>query len=60
MITQHVISPELAALACRLSNAEDGPTHPLWTPFAALFTAEMGRAPIPTDLYLCQTCPCHF
>ncbi|WP_327414472.1 hypothetical protein [Streptomyces sp. NBC_01233] len=60
MPDQHTASGELTALACRLAEQRDPPTHPLWGLFAALFTVEVGRAPIPTDLYACLACPCHF
>lgn len=60
MINQHEVSFQLGALACRLADTNDPPTHPLWVPFVALFAAEIGRAPIPTDLYACLVCPCHF
>ncbi len=60
MTLQHPVSPELALLACRLGDTIDPPTHPLWVPFAGLFAAELGRAPLPTDLFACMVCPCHF
>ncbi|MEV0410172.1 hypothetical protein AB0I68_04995 [Streptomyces sp. NPDC050448] len=60
MPAEHPASSELAAMACRLADDTDPPTHLLWDLFAALFTAEIGRAPLPTDLYACLLCPCHF
>ena len=60
MLVEHSASAQLAALVCRLADAVDPPTHPLWVPFAGLFAAEIGRAPIPTDLYACLVCPCHW